>query len=59
LRFAPSGLRLLFKVPRLNLRISRSTSFDAPREDFLAISNPPLGIRLSRLFRQWIMEDKR
>src|SRR5712691_3861834 len=31
----------LFKVPRLNLRISRSTSFEAPREYFLAMTNPP------------------
>src|SRR2546423_5024023 len=35
--FPPLPRLPLFNVPRLNLRISRSTSFEAPREYFLTI----------------------
>src|SRR2546430_1993691 len=45
--FPPLPPLPLFNVPRLNLCISRSTSFEAPDEYFLAISSPPFN-RLSR-----------
>src|SRR5437763_1431099 len=41
--FPPLPPLPLFKVPRLSLRTSRSTSFEAPREYFLAITSASLG----------------